>query len=1199
MDIAWPLMVTDPATADEEFAAKMALVKTEHLCTGRGDQAIPTDWCVIFSIAQWLVLNRVKGGKGRNVLADALELASVPGLGRSSKLTGGELSSLATFGANKIHDPNVPAANSKEKVKPETIARWLVDQVTGTAIRGCVLDCVNQHRSGLGLVPLVYDDLFQPSRFRGPEAIAQLWAVLARDKVGKDGDDATRLEAHANRREFYIERAESAQDPRGSFLDKFADIVFAPQRRTPADTPPKQVFNAYGPNISGGLTALARELFDEKHRAGKGSCNMPLLYVPLHGRSAGDPADSFPEIVGQIARFYACRQTDQPPEPANPNSLDDLLMTIDQIRTWMEKKPAIIVFDGYRRHRQSKRGQDGVSMANLLAAIEDDWLFDLIDALLTMRTPKLSDSKSLLTIKPVDAANFLNNRFVIISEQPLFGVDGIPSPLVFDHLAHTSVLIPAPQPQFILDKALAIGLPPAEIVAAVFKHLGAGLDDPGQLPNGIKDPSSPEHADKVNAYVQQASAELDADQLTEGLIGTISACVALGHHIPKTIWREKSRAPGKLLRSDLLPKLQEAHPDWYEMLALIATAPGGLRPKTLLNTFIHLQQLQGREAQEHSTVTASIRDMVVALSGIIGLTRADGLETFTTTKNRPDRLRNGVLAGDNVAMDRTIQFTFDDIRETILASIEMQHQGASLRSKLHLVLAENAFEQYTLVARHDDRLLEGSLRRQRRLLACLYHGISSIPGNDFNVEDTLAGVEGQLEGFIPFNLAERWEKLYGFVYGECLNLYPSDALSRIYAADLVRQQLLEGFASPTAMRGGPRAEVPTAPAAVSPALARRFNKDAEMVAEALGQDWRADSEDADRARHLQQQCLSWLDTSPTDLTSEGSEEFKALCRLARVTDHLDDHSGPVPDDLWAESLVRDLTDQLRSPPVAQFGLPRLTSTTANNPAGKLCAAAAKDPGVSQAINAYGELMGIRADLLAVNATADVQDINAPIDRFLRSFAAYRLAADLRKHQFRMAPDSTGWLDSRDSTKGFVRVALKLEGLVRKAQADRNLANTLPDPGWFLRQAGAIADEFAVHYSRYPRDRAGMLVLEAMISRYRVDGEGSADQRRLMMALECLSDAEMLVLRMSGVSRLRQRFHLERLKVLRDCAFMLHEWKGMQQVADALIVQARTDLACLKAVNGKISVANGLWSRLADRIVERGFQPPSNNDGSPR
>jgi hypothetical protein len=1157
--------------------------------------ARPHDWLLVFAIKQVLLApelcwpHQVRRRMGRNDFLlkarDRILAELPPGIRHPHRRKGNLDALLLTMRSAESVDRAIKVLGTH-----------------GEFIRSGLSGLVNEWR-GDAARPLGPEELFSAD-LTGPDAIVRLRNVLFQglaagddvpgsvpklDKMGwLDAPDSL-----SGRRFDFL--TEGPGGVREKFLSRVCDVAFA------ADSP-LQIVNVHASDPRSDLTALATELFEPAHRIERG-CDLPILYLSLQGRSLNAPRDSYPELVHAIWRFYREARQKRGIEPEKhegphgralldkrlsmPRSSDQTVEMIRAIHQLMAEHPAIIVFDGFRAGRYDVDRRD-FSLHNLVSAVAGDRLLDLIDRLAMIPTPD--------TGGPIDVAGFKRNRFVILSDAPLYEEEPF----------HNRCEPIHPHPALRLIRGWSVKLPSPTPASLPDLLPMFGLQEP-QAMGWIEAEIAPSEASGREALAAHCAAH--REQLTriaalygrncvsERIVGLISTLIMLGKS-DRWIGREGSGADAvivRLIRQDLLPLLRQ-RPVWLRMLHFIAIAPGGLRPKTLARVYEHFEEASGAPQRlGREAINREIAEMLKACDGIVGLGRSDHLEGLS---GRPFPLlfRQSFSFGRyEIPSDRAITFHFDEIGRAFVENA--RDQGMEYLCFLHLLLSEEAYEQFTHLARYDDLQGEESLHRNRRLLTALFHGAASL-GNDALELRPLYPGAGR---FLPDDPTERWVKLYSFAYRRNLDRPPLHHLVRSFDAGQTKLDILLALARPqlcletepppwewTLPKLHAPVEAGTAGGAAPqeagalgiglnerllPGILRSFalelRRAARGVSRDLGVDWKAAGLTGDTPQDervaLAEEILGV--TEEPDSRARGTDELTervlaGIYRIvpeAKVTLYLD----------FVARKVRNILD----------GGGQLFSPAVERKLGELARVSVKaGPELVKYLSIYGEVLGYRADRdhgAEIARGLERQPSRSIIDGFVKSFAAYYAADFLRNQLFWSAP-----LGVRDSVsgqvlRGFIRVALKLERF--RITLGREAGRPVGPGGWFWRHAHQIADEYARHLSRFPRERLAMLTLDATMARYY---ESKHDHRAydgfLTMARECLCSAEPLLLKLGMHNRPRQRFALERNKVMAESARLAIGAGRLEEAARYLMI-CQADIA---AFHGLASPGNLLWTNLA-------------------
>ena len=307
-------------------------------------------------------------------------------------------------------------------LKGESIPEW---KTNAECFRGKFTEKINELRDAMKLSPLKSEELFHSSILKGPDAVWQLRAA-ALQGVRTDVFAST---ARSPYYAIYIGRDEMGwlkePDSLGGQQFKFVIVGTDDKRRLNLNDVSEFLFghaghqlivNCHATGMRGGLSALATELFQPKYREQHG-CDLPMLYIPLHGRGLDTPDDNLDGLTMRVHSFYAERLADKEPARGLLCASDSSRQAelICQIRKLMAQYPAIIVFDGYRSPQRTAVA-DNYPLNTLRAAIADDQLFDLIEQLVMIPTPQITPDGSGI----IDVGRFKQNRFLITSDFPLF-----------------------------------------------------------------------------------------------------------------------------------------------------------------------------------------------------------------------------------------------------------------------------------------------------------------------------------------------------------------------------------------------------------------------------------------------------------------------------------------------------------------------------------------------------------------------------------------------------------------------------------------------------------------------------------------------------------------------------------------------------------------------------------------------------------
>ncbi len=1151
-DRIWRELLKPGADQQAVLTARQLSFGPQRMFASDGEQlASPSDWFIIYAVAQALVQPEFCGGK---VALEKIPLADF----RRDIIA--NVTARSPLGKMKVRATlNVNPTQSEMSSLQETLGRH------GPLIRQAVTDIVNawrrRHRGGERPI-----ELFDRSDLRGVEAIARLRAALIEglvpavvpyDALVEKLDRPGWLEKPKGFGKRRFEFVYTDGDARSKAINAFCDYAFLPGSKF-------QLINGHASSLRGGLTAFASELFKPHHRADR-HCKLPMLYIPLHGRTPKPPRDSFAALAFEIWTFYARihkkrrikgePKSDLDRKYGYPRSLDQAVAVLRSTHRLMAEYPAIVLFDGYRAPRYEPETRD-YSLPNLTAAIAGDRLFDLIERLVLIPSPDPAG--------PIDVDRFQRNRFIILSEEPLYSSDagdGIAPPL-HPHpatrlISGVSVAIPPPHPSRLPEILGSFGNQHPDQIGWLLRNVAQQTHiDTAQLDNAYE-----AHTQRLQELTQ--GGPISRLTVSESLVGVLSAIEEYGVKIPTQFAADRtSHAVRKLIEEVLWPSLEQRLPAAEPvMLHLIAIAPGGLRPKTLARVYEHfLDALHGGESPiTREQINGRIETMLVRCHGLVNVLRSDGLEAISG-RPVPILFRRGFGFGrGEIDCDRAIEFAFDEVRQIVLRQPFIRREDGTPDPRylpfLHLLLAEEAYEQFTHLARYDPLQDEESLQRKSRLLTALYHGAASLGDGDFSI----APLYRANSQFLPDNPRDRWVKLYSSAYRENLDHDPQHDLMRRFDAAQTKLDILLALARPQLVRA---AEIPSAQWTL-PRLAEGPSRVPEQVRQSILGEFALDLR---RASHAVSRQLD-VDWPPIGLTRDPYSE-----RLADFTEKAltltddprvrDEDVDELSSDILAEiSALLELTD-------AQRGLVRRHLEIVGQHVDRVLRGVGKGfipvwleerileraavpvekvKPLIDYLSLYGEVLGVKADRdygdeIARRDQAPMEaprsdgfDEPSPAVRagFVQSFSAYYVAEFLRNRIYWGDPNHGPSEIGGRAARGYIRVALKLErfrvSLARHHEAD-------PKPGgWFWQRAHLVSDEFARQLSRFPRERVSNLILDSTMARYYESRHSDRYAKFLEMACECLRSAEPQVMKLSMHNRLRQRFALERTKVLAEKA----------------------------------------------------------------
>ncbi|MES2442112.1 MAG: hypothetical protein V4574_04725 [Pseudomonadota bacterium] len=1167
--------------------------------------ASPSDWFMIYAISQALVQPEFCGGnvKLRRLTRDQFLQRVISGVLYRRKLQKMPL--------RLVLEPNPSQVEMHD----------IVDTLTqhGRHIRSVVTDIVNEwrreHRGGNRPV-----QVFGRPDCIGPNAIVNLRAAMVADLIpaivpyealDERLDRRGWLEAPSGFGGEPFQYARAVKDPRTPKLQAFCDAAFDPRSRY-------HLINGHATALRGGLTAFAGELFKREHREERG-CKLPMLYLALHGRSLEMPKDSFLALAYQIWSFYhglhERRKTGTDPrfneQFLAPQSLDQVVTLLQATHRLMAEYPAIILFDGYRAKRFDPDTRD-YSLSNLTAAIAGDRLFDLIERLILTPTPR-SDG-------PIDVARFRLNKFIILSDEPIYSeaLDGeMPQPLHPHPAARLiegiSVDIPSPQLDLLPAILASFGNQHPEQIAWIKKHIGGATDiDMVALQDAYE-------AHTKNLLATASAEPILSIGISESLIGVLSTMAMLGLEVPADLMAATPAEAVRVLIEDTLwPAISTRLPaSEAVMLHLIAIAPGGLRPKTLARVYEHyLDAVYGFDAPvTREQINGRIETMLILCHGLVNVLRSDEHEALQG-RSIPLLFRRGFsLDREEINCDRAIEFAFEEVGEIIRRQphvwLPRGHGKEAARDKsaskdpdpgylpfLHLLHAEEAYEQYTHLARYDDLQSEESVHRKSPLLAVVYHGAASLGEHSFKTK-TLFKAGGQ---FLPDRPVDRWIKLFNFAFRKALDRNPQHDLVRRFDAAQTKLDLLLALARPElcyASEGqGERWQLPKileGPSQVDETQRKKILEEFSLelrrathaVSRQLDIEWSVPGEDEEKTDSQKLVALTEEALTLTNVPNIGDPEVDGLSAAIRgAIAGLLGISGAARDPIGKhlDFVARHVDRILRGKGSTKFIAPDLELRVfelAKIPVDRL------KPLVDY-LSLLGEVLGVRADRdygaqLAMRRPGErIVPSKAVLKGFVESFSAYYVAEFLRNRIFWQDPIRGRDAIGGRAARGFIRVSLKLERFrITLARSDPSAGEDekAAPGGWFWKHAHNMSDDFARHLSRFPRERVANLILDATMARYYESKHNDPERyaQFLAMARECLSSAEPMIIKLSMHNRLRQRFARERAKVFSESARMAIS-EGNFEKAQRFIDICELDIESYERIARPDDL---LWKNLAD------------------
>lgn len=605
------------------------------------------------------------------------------------------------------------------------------------------------------------EDLFEKV-FSGPDAPSHFehWLKKGRTKL------YDRFEHLDDRRAAKF--LADANDLRETLLEKISDDLFPCPGSAP-ETAQRMLYNYYGAGMWGGLSSLAKWILEERDRR---NSEIEICYIPLI-RSKMSGGLSLPDFVAHITSFYKGEPAGRAKAP--PETAAELAAQLDAIRLAMAEKPGILIFDGY--------SDADIGFKNIGRTIADNHVLDIIARLL--EPPVVTDDEVF------DLATFERNRIVILSDEDL-------SESAKSHDAPDLLVAHDPEPRLVPS-------PDASKMMQIIEWQGlAHKDDIKILRERI-----PGLSKETSEAVFAALSALLSAQLTPSCKHFPEAATSVVRHaeVIKGIVTLLGKEEGSqrllaIIVKELLKRIGDLDKEAEFILLIIAFAPGGVRRATLVRILRRWRQTKmlgpkDRKSplssyQGHEDVDAKLDALLDRFGSIVAAQRDDFFEEYDDSPPTFDPI---MTTQPRIEMhyDRAskrvgaLDFTIPEIRRTLTA---MSALGVRrhLRLIIHRFLAEENLAQQTIALRHSQKENEGSLRFYRRLVAGIYHALCSIP---FSTEGKLANFPCKPPNSgIPICPDETWTWVAGYCYQRLLERVPEYRMSRVFAADMTKLEIL-------------------------------------------------------------------------------------------------------------------------------------------------------------------------------------------------------------------------------------------------------------------------------------------------------------------------------------------------------------------------------------------------------------------------
>ncbi len=1035
-----------------------------------------------------------------------------------------------------------------------------------------VTEIVNENlRAPLQLTELKIEALFSED-FCGPNAISDFHDFLTqRDKRRIYG------------RFFFGPRPEFFMSESSDRADNLKTLVEAVTKPS-LDHPPSPLFiNVYSPGMWQGLTACARSLID---RVEQNPDSPDILYLPIARQRQSDgaaPTDrtfetlTITQVVAYIRDFFRGCDLSQTQPISDKDRLFD---AIQEIRVLMALNPAILIIDGFSEY--------GKSHSMLERIVLDHHLISLLNRLLE---PAICSTST-----PMSLDRFRQNKIVVLSNQKITRVGASHSRASDSSKNH--IYIPPPDKDDFEDVLQSQPLYDRETVNELRKRV----------------PTVASSCSEVLLYAIDGIVSVEKNIL--GSHWSRARLDSLGKTLSTKINNPDPKEALQQAITHLLRRLKEERPEWYAVLKIIATTPGGLRKQTLKRiidassrAYVRMPHLEHRTPFPGLETFSTIKDKHKLLDDILSvcrpflaLGRNDAFDGFDELPHPFEHSLADAINGfaNESPETHSIDFTIPEIREAIRKQIAATRKHNAFHC-MHRLLMEEALTQQTISLRHSDHSSSQSIRPMRRMLSAFYHGIQSIPiSRNGQIED----VRFESPDFqAPTSAKEMWRWLYLFCYRRICEQPPLWNLSRYHGLDELKIELLEFFDKPWRLwREEMRPTMPTDPLAKGLFVSEYENTEQKQVA-------------ADFYISLSQAyfLVGTLDKARRSLTlSEeflGNEKAKSLriakkqadihllcnelTEAAEIDVPLADALGPIHDSVHkrVDTIAHDLhqilinetnfNPDLRIPGYSVLLDDLVGYADQHKWESKLLS------DISDSLFRIAEMYALEADITISRerlaylsdyhhdgkASPDEKTSSEAEQKFCTSLAWYKCAEAVRLRNFIRNPLGNHFFASGHSARQMIRVALKLERIARQKRNTRKAPYS--HAGYFAKAARKTADILTRHLYRFPRDRASMLILEATF--IRLNSLESKQQQNLLIAREFLGRAEPIVLGLGTKARNRMRLCLERTKLNRAIALNLKNDGNSEYETYMQLCEFDVDLLNSLASDHKAP----LWNELAE------------------
>lgn len=865
-----------------------------------------------------------------------------------------------------------------------------------------------------------------------------------------------------------------------------------------------------GEGLQHGLRALANHVC-QKIEADR-SDDRPICFLPV-SRYPAD-AEGHRDAIsaeGLVANLLAfCRGE---PLPAKPLAgLREVQNATAEIRAAIARRPIILVLDGWVGLSGNLGQTHGLAIAD-----------GVVELLTEIVRPRL-----LLDGAGVDPDLFYRNRILLLSEGDTSGLG----------VLQFQPPLPLTAPPAASMKAIADlqGRPEPERLAALCQH---------------------------DTMLKDAALALAQDVLRRG-------------------WTFERPGGGdwrfQEFVQEWLKRLSQSAPLDLLILRLVAVARDGLRTATLhrlLRRWTKLEQAQVPDLApaSYEVVRSSVKALVQTRVLISGQDVAiAGLDDFDLPYARLSREDTD---HDRVVKDTTVRFVdlpFGPLRQHIIDHMRKVAPPSHL-ARMHRLLAEDALDQHTIIARLGDWSEIFAARHYRRLVQALFHGFASLElasseGPDLALHD--------VPHTLPITPSEAYLRLYSVYFRGLMERPPEWELSRTLGREDLKLELLLlamnidsggrpyqsihggeqnlGPAIPLMLRDDPASEPMRYDQALSLARAAFHNNRIDLARLAM--------------RHLE----SFIGVRRADRPVRERLRQAAIAkvqadifmvaeppgRLAELTRQIESHLTEV-GFVWLD-LLRDFARAHRPAPDRE-ALADLDATLTEWAQSWSTEAAAPPEMLiawSDLLSRWAEAQSLHTSALAGTKLDLEEALYAP-------FVAMFMAERLRRQAFQAAPLSRLFYVNGHSTRVLVRIVLQMVEAMDATATGQSAVDLsrLPNRRVLAALTRRHMDMLSRYLSRLPTERVSLLIMESQFARVVEGGAEGADKAYRLLAL-----ADRLLANVRHRPRVGLRFARERCLMLTTLALQVDETAPegrlrRERLAAAAVQEARTLAALAK------------------------------------